>query len=135
MVSNEEIIAALLQHGTAIEAAAALSVSPSTIYRRSKDPDFKVLYKSICADVLRQTVTDLSESRSEALEVIEEIMTDFTVNPAIRLQAAQSILSNDLRYSARLAAVEGEIEHIVTDQQLKTGAMQFISKLKKEGDS
>ena len=39
-ISNEEIIAALLQHGTIKEAATAIGTTPRTIYDRMKQRDF-----------------------------------------------------------------------------------------------
>ena len=40
-VSNEEIIAALLQHGTVKDAAAAAGTTPRTIYDRMNDREFR----------------------------------------------------------------------------------------------
>ena len=44
--NDEQIIAALLQHGTIKEAAAAAGVTPRTIYNRMNDRAFRAQYEA-----------------------------------------------------------------------------------------
>ena len=102
-VSNEEIIAALLQHGTIREAAEATGLSTRAIYdRMRKDRDFRGEYAEAKNSLMRRAVFSMSERLSAAIDTIAEIMTDTETNPAIRLQCAQTILNNASKFNAWL---------------------------------
>lgn len=105
-VSNEEIIAALLQHGTIKEAAAAAGTSSRTIYDRMKEREFTAEYASAKADILRDATIKSQEKLSSAIDTIADIMTDKGVNAAIRLQAAQTILSSYGKFAEKLESAE-----------------------------
>jgi hypothetical protein len=101
-ISNEEIIAALLQHGTIKEAAAAAGTTPRTIYDRMNDREFRAEYMEAKNDIIRKAVFTINEKLSEAIDTVADIMTDKDNNPAIRLQAAQTILNNAGKFAERL---------------------------------
>lgn len=102
-VSNEEIIAALLQHGTIREAAQATGVSPRTIYDRMRnDREFRGEYAEAKNSIMRRAVFNMSERLSAAVDTVAEIMADPNTNPATRLQAAQTILNNASKFTAWL---------------------------------
>lgn len=105
-VSDEELIAALLQHGTIREAAAAAGTAPRTFYDRMKDTDFRALYTEAKNDVLRKAVFAINDRLSEAVDTVTAIMSDPNNNPAIRLQAAQTIINNAAKFSERLVKDE-----------------------------
>ena len=101
-VSDEEIIAALLQHGTVKAAAEAAGTSPRTVYDRMQDRAFRAAYSAAKDDIIRKAVFSINEKLSEAIEAVAEIMRDKETNAAVRLQAAQTILNNAERFAARL---------------------------------
>lgn len=105
-VSNEEIIAALLQHGTVKEAAAAAGVAPRTIYDRMNDREFRAEYMEAKNDIIRKAVFSINEKLSAAIDAIVDIMNDKEVNPAVRLQAAQTIINNAGKFADRLTKDE-----------------------------
>lgn len=105
-VPDEKIVAALLQEGTIEKAAAAANVSPRSIYDRMREQEFKSLYSHAKADVLRAAVNNMNEKLSAAVNEIADIMQDKSVNPATRLQAAQTILNNAGKYNDLLTAAE-----------------------------
>lgn len=105
-VSNEEIIAALIQHGTVKEAAKAAGTTPRTIYDRMREKDFSVEYMRAKSDIIRKAVFTIDEKLSEAINTISDLMQDKETPPAIRLQAAQTILNNAEKFSSRLAVSE-----------------------------
>lgn len=113
-VSNEEIIAALLQHGTIREAAAAAGIAPRTIYDRMQEREFTAEYMAAKNDIMRSAVFKMNESLAAAVDAITAIMNDEKANPAVRLQAAQTLLNNAGKYaetlqkSERAAASEAE---------------------------
>jgi len=101
-VSDEEIIAAILQHGTMKEAAAAAGISTRAIYDRMEDREFRSLYMKAKDDIFRQAVFSVNRKLSQAIDVIAEIMENPDNNPAIRLQAAQIIIKNAGQFAERL---------------------------------
>lgn len=101
-ISNEEIIAALLQHGTIKDAAAAAGTTPRTIYDRMNDREFRAEYMEAKNGIIRKAVFTINEKLSAAIDAVAEIMTDKDNNPAVRLQAAQTILNNAGKFAERL---------------------------------
>lgn len=114
-ISNEEIIAALLQHGTIKEAAEAVGTAPRTIYDRMRDRDFAEMYQQAKNDIIRAAVYNLDKQLSAAVNAVAEIMQDQEVNPATRLQAAQTILNTAGKIAARLERDETRSEEIRRD--------------------
>ena len=110
VISDEEIIAALLSSGTVREAASAAGLPIRTLYDRMSKPDFQIMYREARADVLREATANLNKQVQAAVNTIAEIMTDADTNPAIRLQAAQTILKNAITFSARLQSEQAGIQ-------------------------
>lgn len=107
--SDEVIISSLLAHGTIRAAAAAVGVSERTIYTRMNEGEFQALYRSSKADLLRESMLRLSGKMQAAIDTTAEIMENPENNPAIRLQAAQTILNNAGRYAQRLQEEENSV--------------------------
>lgn len=105
-VTDEEIIAALIVSGTIAEAASKVGLSTRTIYDRMACKDFKALYHGAKTDIVRGAVFKINSKLTEAIETVSELMTDKEVNPAIRLQAAQTIITNAAKFSERLQGEE-----------------------------
>lgn len=105
-VSDEEIIAAILQHGTIREAAEAAGLSQRAIYDRMDNREFRSLYMAAKNDIVRKAVFTINERLSEAVNTVAEIMNDSDINPATRLQAAQTIINNAGKFAERLAKDE-----------------------------
>ena len=101
-VSDEEIIAALMQSGTVRVAAAKTGVTARTIYDRMGDDSFKAAYSSAKTDIVRQAVFSINSKLSAAIDAVSDIMTDENTNPAVRLQAAQTIINNAAKFATRL---------------------------------
>lgn len=105
-VTDEEIIAALIASGTIAEAASKVGLSTRTIYDRMACKDFKALYHGAKTDIVRGAVFKINSKLTEAIETVSELMTDKEINPAIRLQAAQTIITNAAKFSERLQGEE-----------------------------
>lgn len=117
-VSDEKIIAALMQHGTIKEAAAAAGTTPRTIYARFRnDREFRAQYMAEKAGIIRQAAISLNSRLSAAIDTVAEIMQDTEANPATRLQAAQTIISNAAKFSERLAQDERASQTEAEDPQ------------------
>ena len=107
--TDEQIIAALLTNGTIQAAAAAVGLSPRTIYDRMNSGDFQALYKAAKADLIRAAVFNLNNQVQAAINTVIEVMQDGSNNPAIRLQAAQTILNNAGKFAQRLQTDETSV--------------------------
>ena len=105
-VSDEQIIAALLQHGTIKAAAAAAGIAPRTVYDRMNNRKFRAAYMEAKTDIVRGAVFSFSGKLTAAIDTVAEIMADPANPPATRLQAAQVIINNAGRFAERLAKDE-----------------------------
>jgi len=108
-VSDEQIIAALLNSGTIKAAAAAAGVSERTVYDRMANGEFQALYKAAKADLIRAAVLSLNGKVQAAIDTIADVMNNEQNNPATRLQAAQTILSSAGKFAQRLQADESSV--------------------------
>lgn len=102
-ISDEQIIAAILSNGTLRAASQAAGISERALYDRMNRSDFQVMYKTVRADLLRQAVRSFTDNLQAAVDTVMDIMADDETNPAVRLQAAQTIISNAEKFSKRLA--------------------------------
>ncbi len=109
-ISDEEIIAALLSSGTVREAASVAGLPIRTLYDRMNAPDFQIMYREARAEILRAAVHNMNAQIQEAVNTIAGIMTNEEINPATRLNAAQTLLSNAAKFSARLQVEERSIQ-------------------------
>lgn len=104
--TDEQIIAALLNTGTLRAAAAAVGISERTIYDRMNNGEFQALYKAAKADIVRAVVFNINNQLQAAIDTVAEIMQNGDNSPAIRLQAAQTILNNAGKFAQRLQTDE-----------------------------
>ena len=105
-VSNEEIIAALLQHGTVREAAKAAGTTARTVYDRMQTQDFNAEYSAAKNEIIRKALLSVNDRLGAAIDEVAAIMTDPNVNAAVRLQAAQTIINSAAKFSERLERSE-----------------------------
>lgn len=105
-ISDEEIIAALIQHGTIKEAAAAVNASTRTIYDRMNNLEFRAKYTAAKNGILRKAVFYINEKLTDAINTVLEIMNDPDASRAVRLQAAQTIINNAGKFAERLTKEE-----------------------------
>ncbi len=105
-ISDEAIIAALLDHGTIRAAAEAVGLSERTIYDRMADGKFQALYKSAKSDLVRTALLRINRHLERAIDTVAGIMEDEDNNAAVRLQAAQTIINNAGKFAQRLQTNE-----------------------------
>ena len=108
-ISDEQIIAALLDHGTIRAAAQAAGISERTLYDRMNRGEFQALYKSAKADLIRAAVLNINRQLQAAIDTVVEVMQDPDNNAAVRLQAAQTILNNAGKFAQRLQVDETSV--------------------------
>lgn len=105
-ISDEAIIAALLDHGTIRAAAEAVGLSERTIYDRMSDGEFQALYRAAKSDLVRAALLRINRHLERAIDTVAGIMEDEDNNAAVRLQAAQTIINNAGKFAQRLQANE-----------------------------
>lgn len=101
-VSDEQIIAALLNSGSIAQAAELTGIAPRTIYDRMGYRDFRAAYSAAKADLVRQAVLTLNRNLSAAVETVTGIMNDEDNPAATRLQAAKLIIESAAKFTDRL---------------------------------
>ncbi len=105
-ISDQEIIAAVLECGTFEQAAQTLGISARTLRDRLKNPDCRADLMAARDDVLRRTVTRLNNELSAAVDTISEVMANKENSGAVRLSAAQAIIKNAFELSDKLTRDE-----------------------------
>ena len=129
-ISNEELIAAMLSSGTIREAAELIGLSERTIYDRMKEDEFRALYKSAKADLLRAAVAEINDHIADAIRTIAEIMNDKEINPAVRLQAAQTLLNSATKFTQRLSEAEKATELQIENNKVTERLNRFNKAMK-----
>lgn len=118
-MTDEKMIKALATCGSVTATAQRLGIAESTIYRRLQDNEFRAKLEIVKGDVLREFKANYLESSEQARTVIETMMKDRKLNPAVRLQAAQTIIKTAVQFTElaeraedrALRAKEYEREH------------------------
>lgn len=108
-ISDEQIVAALLQNGTIKAAAAAVGMSERALYDRMSAGTFQAVYKAAKADLIRAAVLNINRQLQAAIDTVVEVMQDKENNAAVRLQAAQTILNNAGKFAQRLQLDETSV--------------------------
>ena len=111
-LTNEEIIAALIERGSIKAAAAILECSTRTLYERMKAPDFKEQYAQAKAEIIKTATAKLQGHLCGAVDTLVNIMNDSQAGNQTRVNAAVAILQYGARFTEatdildRLEAVE-----------------------------
>ena len=108
-ITDEQLVVAILDHGTIREAAQAVGLAERTVYDRMTKSNFQAVYRAAKNDLIRSAVLNLNRRIQSAVDVVASIMEDEEINPATRLQAAQTILNNAAKFATRLQADEAAV--------------------------
>jgi predicted DNA-binding transcriptional regulator AlpA len=90
---QQEAIAALLSQRNVEEAARVAGRSPATLYRWLKDPDFKAAYRQARTAGAEQATARLQKASGAAVTILLRVMYDLSAPRAVRLKAADRVLS------------------------------------------
>lgn len=112
MLSNEQVISAVLNTRTRGEAARTLGISERALYERLQKPECAEMLREASGKMLEDATNAATGRLMAAVAVIDEIMSKDTADDGTRLRAAESLI----RASARLmelsaAQKEWESEH------------------------
>jgi hypothetical protein len=88
----EQAIAALLSHRSVEEAARELGISPNTLVRWMKEPEFKAACREARRTVFSHAIGRLQDAAGAAATTLLKIMVDTNAPAATRLRAAEVVL-------------------------------------------
>ena len=109
---KEEAIIALLTHRTIEEAARAVNISPKTLLRWMKKPEFDAGYRDAKRAAFAQSIARLHHLSSAAVSTLGKVMLDPGTPATTRVRAADSILDHTTKaieiedIGGRVAALE-----------------------------
>ena len=89
---KEQAIAALLSHRNVEEAARAIRISPNTLLRWIKEPEFDAACREARRTAFCQSLARLQDGAGAAVMTLLKIMLDTTAPAGTRLRAAEVVL-------------------------------------------
>ena len=113
---QEDAIAALLSNRSVEDAARAVKITPRTLYRWLKEPDFDAAYRQTRRAAFGQCVARLQQASSAAVSVMLKILADPSAPPSARLRAADMVVTHSAKaieiedIEARVAELERHAE-------------------------
>lgn len=119
MVSNEQIVAALISCNTRQAAADSLGMGITTLYERLRDNSLQALLNEAQGQIVSGATSSLQARLEAAVSTIAEVMTDKDNAPQVRLNAADCLLRNCLRYTeqSQILTRLDELERRLTDAE------------------
>jgi hypothetical protein len=108
---EERMILALLEHSSVEKAAASLSVSEATLWRRLNDPKFQDLLRQARREAFSRAVARLQQASSAAVATLLRIMCDGKTPASSRVRAALSVLELAFR-STEIEDMQARIERL-----------------------
>jgi hypothetical protein len=108
----EQAIAALLSHRSIEDAAREVGISPNTLVRWMKEPEFQAAYLEARRTVFSHAVGRLQDAAGAAATTVLKIMLDPNAPAATRLRAAEVVLEQAAKagkvddFEERLAKLE-----------------------------
>lgn len=123
---QESGIATLLQTGNVAQSAKIVGVSERQFWRWMDDADFAAELRRQQDALTSGAFMRLQSALSGAMDVLAAIAFDTSIAPAVRLRAADSIVSHTLRWreSVDLAARVAELEYSVKMAQAEVEAFE-----------
>ena len=112
---QEKALAALLSQPTIREAAREAGVSDRSIFNWLNEPAFSQAYREARAKNVSLAVAGLQRSMGQALEALQDVMTNPDSPASARVSAARTVLELAIRgteledLAARVDALEREI--------------------------
>jgi len=90
-------VTAVLESDTLTDAAKALGVRYSTLWRRMQATEFRTAYLEARRQIVGQSIARLQGATGEAVEALRTILTDPDAGDSAKIQAARVVLSHSLQ--------------------------------------
>ena len=97
-ISDEQLLTALLIHGSVGNAATALSMSRNAIYKRLQDDSFRQQYDAAQGALLSVASTAMADGLNDAVGALLDVIRDKDSAASVRVSAADSLLRHCCRY-------------------------------------
>lgn len=97
-ISDDKLLEMLLIHGSPARAAANLEISTSTIYKRLQDDALRERYNRLQGTLLSVVANSMSDSLTDAVACLRDVLSDPEASINARIQAADSLLRHCCRY-------------------------------------
>jgi AcrR family transcriptional regulator len=117
--NQDRAIFALLEHPTIEDAAKAVGVNKTTLWRWLQDQDFHSAYMKARRETVKHSFARMQKHTSQAVDTLHEIMTSTSANDFARVSAAKAILD----YSIKAVEIEDlaqrveELETVMAAQE------------------
>jgi transposase-like protein len=119
---KEQAVAALLACGTIDEAARAVGISPATLLRWTKDPDFAKEYAEARRAAVAQAIGTIQHLTLVATATLRVVMEDADAPASARVSASKTVLETAIDaielqdIQDRLAALERLVKGTANEQ-------------------
>lgn len=85
-------VLAMLEHPTLKDAAAAVNVGETTLWRWSQTPEFKAAYMDARREAVRQSIAHLQSATGEAVTCLRDVMKSTSASDSAKVSAARAML-------------------------------------------
>ena len=120
---KEEAIAALLSQRNVEEAARAVDISPNTLLRWMKEPEFDAAYRKARRDAFGQSVARLQQGTAAAATTLLKTMIDPNTPPSVRVRAAEAVFNHAAK-AIELEDMEARISELERSAGVSNGKYQ-----------
>ena len=123
---KEEAVAALLVQRNLEDAARAVGISPKTLLRWMKEPEFDNAYRAARRAAFGQAIARLQQGASAAATTLLKTMIDPATPASVRVRASECVMNHANKgieledIEARLAALERSTE-VSRDRRFREG--------------
>jgi hypothetical protein len=108
---KEEAVAALLVQRNLEDAARAVGVSPKTLLRWMKEPEFDAAYRAARRAAFGQAVARLQQGASAAATTLLKTMIDPNTPASVRVRAAECVI-NHANKGIELEDIEARVSEL-----------------------
>lgn len=105
-LSDEQIIAALIECGSITDTAAKLGCNRKTLYARMAKQSFKDLYSQFKSDMIRTAAAKLQKATNTAIDTLYEVMIDESVAKQTRVYCAVSVMQYAIKFTETADIIE-----------------------------
>ena len=115
-ISDEKLIEALLETGSVRATAQKVKLTPSAIYKRLREPEFRERYEQEQDGIIVSVAGSLTQALDGAVEALVDVCRNPINPPGTRIAAADSLLRHGLKYVEasnilrRIADLEVQVE-------------------------
>jgi transposase-like protein len=113
---KEAAIVALLGQRSVEEAARSIDISPSTLFRWLKEPDFQAAYLAARRMGYTQSIARLQQATGAAVSTLLKVMVDPSTPPATKVRAAHSVLEHSAK-AIEIEEIEARVARLELDRE------------------